>query len=659
MYLAYKYAKKRYKERQAREAEQQTPAARTASAGRDGAPWDEARGLTAYSDGPGLPAPYDPSPLAAHDETELEETADDRAEKKRRRTYRLKIILGLFLPFALQALDTTIIASALKFIAEDFHELKQLNWIITAFNLTSAAFLPIFAQLADTLGRHATLQTALVVITVGSALCTGSPTSAFPVLLLGRALQGVGAAGVNISVRTILADRVSLAEYAKNWTTFAIVSGVSFGLGPVAGGYLTQISWRWCFAINLPVGVAGIALVALLLRKELVGPLAIEDVLRTAGGDGVAGDGTAGYAGRRRDPGTGIGRFLLRLGTLDYGGQVLFLFGFGLLILGFTWAGGTYAWGSAPVVATLAVGGVLAVAWAAYEWAMAPGRAAARAFPMQKAMMPWRLLTHKDVGLLLGINFASGAAMFAIMYFMDLYFTLVKGHSSSEAGIALLYYLPGLGVGVYANMFFMNVRPRQTLPSLMLGTTCSAVGISVVAWACHTDYTNLIYGMMALTGFGVGLTINPGTLHALAYVPGMTAAISCLSAFCIPFGGSITLTIMTTVFNNRSGPDHQDPRTGIVWAFISVMPIMWLAVLITTFLGNVWLGKDGNHELVREVWFWNTLRGRRLERVKVARMEDAGAVGSKGDINMDVVRQHGVMPKTDVEQGRQNRASAW
>lgn len=316
-----------------------------------------------------------------------------------------------------------------------------MNWIITAFNLTSAAFLPVFAQLADTLGRHATLQTALVIMTVGSALCTASPTSAFPLLLLGRALQGVGAAGVNISVRTILADRVSLAEYAKNWTTFAVVSGISFGLGPVAGGYLTQVSWRWCFAINLPVGVAAIALVALLLRTELIGPLAIEDVLRAGG----SADGSAEYTGRRRDPGTRTGRFLLRLGTLDYGGQVLFLFGFGLLILGFTWAGGTYAWGSAPVVATLAVGGVLALAWIAYERAMVPGGPVARLFPMQKAMMPWRLLTHKDVGLLLGVNFASGAAMFAIIYFMDLYFTLVKGHSSSEAGISLLYYLPGLG----------------------------------------------------------------------------------------------------------------------------------------------------------------------------------------------------------------------
>ncbi|KAL2141536.1 hypothetical protein VTI28DRAFT_2236 [Corynascus sepedonium] len=644
MYLAYKYGKKRYKEHQAWKAGEQTPT-KPNIMGEDGMLYDETRGLRASDEGPGVPVPYDPSPLAAAEETKDGEISEERAERKRRRKYRLRVIMGLFLPFALQALDTTIIASALTSIAQDFHELKQLNWIITSFNLTSAAFLPIFAQLADTLGRHATLQTALVIMVAGSALCTASPTTAFPMLLLGRALQGVGAAGVNICVRTVLADRVSLGEYAKNWTTFAIVSGIAFGLGPVAGGYLTQISWRWCFAINLPVGVAGIALVVLLLRKELIGSLAIEDVLGSNSG------GVAGYDGRR-DPGTPIGRFLLRLGTLDYGGQVLFLFGFGLLILGFTWAGGTYSWDSTPVIATLVVGGVLSVAWAVYEWSMVPGRLMARTFPMQKAMMPWQLLMQKDVGLLVGINFASGAAMFAIMYFMELYFTLVQGHSASQAGLNLLYYLPGLGVGVYSNMFFMNVWPRQTFSSLLVGTSCSAVGITVIAWACHTDYTNLIYGMMALTGFGVGVNANPSTLHALAYAPGMTAAITCLSCFAIPFGGSITLTIMTTVFNNRSGANHDDPRAGIVWAFISIMPIMWLAVIITTFLGNVWIGKDGNYDVVHGVWFWNLLRGRRLERVTMARLEDVGAGGTRHELNLSSVSHGRPMAETDIEQGR-------
>ena len=230
-------------------------------------------------------------------------------------------------------------------------------------------------------------------------------------------------------MRTVLADRVSLKEYAKNWTVFALVSGISFSIGPVAGGYLTKVSWRWCFAVNLPVGVVGILLVWVLLRGELVGPRAVEGV--EGAGEGVVG-------GRRT-------RFWDRLATVDYGGQLLFLWGFGLLVLAFTWAGGTYSWGSVQVLAPLVVGAVLAAAWLVYEWAMVPGRVMSRVFPRQKAMMPWEMLMQRDIGLLMGVNFATGTAMFAIMYFMDLYFTLVQGHDAGSAGLALLYFFPGLG----------------------------------------------------------------------------------------------------------------------------------------------------------------------------------------------------------------------
>ncbi|CAI7577816.1 unnamed protein product [Penicillium palitans] len=282
-------------------------------------------------------------------------TPEEVAEKKRKNVYRWKIILGLFSPYCLQALDTTIVASALPFIAEDFNQINQLNWIISVFNLTSAAFLFFWAQLTDLFGRHIVLQSALFIMMIGSAVCTGAPTSAFSVLLFGRALQGVGAAGVNISIRTILADRVSLAEYAVNWTVFALVSGIGFSIGPVIGGYMTQASWRWCFAINLPIAVVAMVVVVLVLRTELQGPLPIPELEESGGVS------------------TRSGRFLARISTIDYGGQMLFLWGFGLLILALTWAGGTYSWKSVAVLAPLVIGGILTIAWVIYERCMVPG----------------------------------------------------------------------------------------------------------------------------------------------------------------------------------------------------------------------------------------------------------------------------------------------
>jgi MFS family permease len=305
-------------------------------------------------------------------------------------------------------------------------KISELNWIISAFNLTAATFIPFWAQLADIFGRFYSLMATIVVMAVGSAICTGAPTSSFSVLLLGRALQGMGAAGINTLVRTILADRVSLKVFTTNWTIFMIVAAVSFSVGPVIGGYITKVSWRWCFGINLPVVVVAIISVFFLLRKLLVGP---QPLPQHEGRD---------FARRSH-------RLLARLATIDYIGQLLFLFGLGLLTLAFTWAGGSYPWTSAQVLAPLVLGAILTPAWLAYEYLLAPGNMMARLFPSQKPMIPWELISQRDMGLLFIINFVVGMCMFSIMYFMDLYFALVEHKSSSQSGLALLYYLPGLG----------------------------------------------------------------------------------------------------------------------------------------------------------------------------------------------------------------------
>ncbi|KAJ5764867.1 hypothetical protein N7520_004426 [Penicillium odoratum] len=563
------------------------------------------------------PAVNEVSVVAMEATLEKRQTSpEERAERKKRRIYRWKVILGLFGPFCLQSLDTTIIASALPYIAEDFDQVSQLNWIISAFNLTSAASLFFWAQLADLFGRHNTLQAAIFIMIIGSAICTGSPTSTYGVLLLGRALQGIGAAGVNISVRTILADGVSLSEFAVNWTIFALVAGIGFSIGPVIGGYLTTASWRWCFAINLPIGVAAMILLVFILRKDLQGPQPLPQL-------------------EGRDLSTAPRRFMARIMTIDCGGQMLFLWGFGLLILALTWAGGNYAWNSAAVLAPISIGAVLSIAWVVYERLMVPGAFMARALPRQRAMMPWELISQRDIGLLFLINFTMGVSMFAVMYFMDLYFALVEGNSASKAGTSLLYFLPGLGAGAYMAMFSSNIWPRQTLPALMLGSIASAVGITVLAWAVKAAEKNLIYGMMALVGFGVGSRMNPASLHGLAYFPAMTAQISCLVSFALPFGGLVGLTIMSTVFTNKSGTNESDPKKGIMWAFVAMMPFMWISVILTTFLGNVWIQKDGGHEVVNGAYLWSFVTRKKLSREKRDRVEDVRPVSVGNDVEMN------------------------
>lgn len=92
--------------------------------------------------------------------------------------------------------------------------------------------------------------------------------------------------------------------------------------------------------------------------------------------------------------------------------------------------------------------------------------------------------------------------MYSIFYFVGVYFTVVKGYPADQAGIQLLYYLPGVGVGVYLAMFFCNVWPKQTWSPLMGGSILETVGFAVLAWALHTGRVSVIGGMMGLAGTG-------------------------------------------------------------------------------------------------------------------------------------------------------------
>ncbi|KAI0124933.1 hypothetical protein BJ170DRAFT_635742 [Xylariales sp. AK1849] len=105
----------------------------------------------------------------------------------------------------------------------------------------------------DIFGTHWALRSTLLVMLIGSALCTGAPPNAFAVFLLGRAIQGIACAGIGTTGRIVLADKVSLKENVRNWATSTFTGGVSYRVGPVIGGYLTSANWSWCFGTNSPI----------------------------------------------------------------------------------------------------------------------------------------------------------------------------------------------------------------------------------------------------------------------------------------------------------------------------------------------------------------------------------------------------------------------
>ena len=205
-------------------------------------------------------------------------------------------------------------------------------------------------------------------------------------LLAGRGVEGVGCSGLIILIDIILADKVSLKTNAENTTIFTLVYGVGFSVGPVIGGYLTSASWRWCFIINLPLCVIGLVVAYIVIRPVLLGPQDLvrhEDMSRISSTD----------------------RFLKRMSTVDFGGQLLFLFSMGLLVLALTWAGAYAPWSDAKIIAPLVIGVVLMIIFLGWEYLLLPGRWLSESFPLQSAMIPLKLLWTRNAGLLMYINF--------------------------------------------------------------------------------------------------------------------------------------------------------------------------------------------------------------------------------------------------------------
>ena len=427
-------------------------------------------------------------------------------------------LAALMLTLLLEALDQTVVGTALPKISASLQGFDLYTWVVTAYLLASTTMIPITAKLSDQFGRKWFLVVGAIIFLVGSMLCGLSQTAIQ--LIIFRAIQGLGA-GIGIAlVFTVVGDIFTPAERAKWQGIFTGVYGFSSVLGPSVGGWLTDhgplvgtfvtddTRWRWVFYVNLPFGIAALLILILYLPSNLS--------LRSSR--------YTGWAAVRR---------------IDFAGALLSSAATINLLLGLTWGGNqTYAWASPQVIGTLTAAGVLYIAFLVVE----------RFVP--EPILPLDLFRNRVFSVSALLSLAQGMVLLGLVIYLALFIQGVLGQTATTSGAVITPMTVSLTIGAaFCGIMVGRLKRYQALT--IIGGVILAVGVFLLTRMSSTTGLGEVTIFMVLAGLGLGMFFPILTLATQNAIPRSrlgvgTGAVTYLRAT----GQVLGVAIVGTIVNN-------------------------------------------------------------------------------------------------------------
>ena len=412
------------------------------------------------------------------------------------------VIYGLLAGMFLSSLGQTVFGTAIRTIGDDLHGLDQQAWVTTAYLITSTVAVPIYGKLSDVFGRRPLFIFGIAVFIIGALL---SAFSTSMLMLAGfRALQGIGAGALMSLPLAILGDILAPRERAKYQGYFLAVFGISSLIGPLIGGLFAgadQIlwitGWRWVLLINVPIGIAALAMVITFLHLPKVG--------------------------NRAKP------------RIDWWGATTIIVALVPLLL-VAEQGREWGWGSVAAVACYVIGALGLAAFIIIESRM-----------KDDAIIPLKLFRSGTFSMATVLGFLVGFAMFGAMLTLPLYLQIVVGLDPTQSGFATLPLVGGLMIASIASgQIVARTGKYRIFP--VTGTAVTSAGYLVLTFMTIDRPLWFLFIAMFLIGLGLGQLMQSLTLASQSSVDVRDLGVATSSsAFFRQIGGTLGVAVLLSV----------------------------------------------------------------------------------------------------------------
>lgn len=415
-------------------------------------------------------------------------------EMSRRR--RWAVTAGVMTGMFLAALEATVVSTAMPTVIASLGGLSHYSWVFSAYLITSTVTVPVWGKLSDLYGRRLFYQLGIAVFLLGSIL-SGMSTS-MTQLIAFRAIQGLGAGALIPLGMTIIGDIYTLQERARMQALFSGVWGFSSVIGPVAGGFITdQLSWRWVFYINIPVGLAAALIMGLALKEPR----------------------------RQERP------------AIDYAGAIVLMIAITLLMLALVEGGASLQTLMSPQ--NLALFAAFILLTALFVWIE---------LRASDPIVPFVLFRNRIVLVSIVAGFLAGVAMFGAITFVPLFAQGALEATATEAGSLLTpLMLSWVAMAVIGGRLLLRVGYK---PTSIVGFILLTAGLVLLANFNRDTRRLWLYMDLIMIGAGLGLTMLTLLIAVQQAVPRAQLGIATsLNQFFRSIGGAVGVAIMGTVLS--------------------------------------------------------------------------------------------------------------